>query len=206
MERNADGQTIPPLLALPDPDNIKASEVNGRPSGERGEGPLARQKCVKVTDILAACNDPVDWDALTKLATSRGGFLDDEVRQVACRLTNHVSLIPFSQLIGPCLLGYRMQSLAEPHHAHAWHDLPRHKDEDQVELDVNRSFIYYPKSTPVVPCRGKSPTNAGQMSLKTNLIAESTISPQSLPRCSGRTRIYAISRAFTISCRSSCSC
>ena len=47
-----------------------------------------------------------------------------------------------------------MRSLAEAHHAHAWHDLPRHKDEDQVELDVNRSFIYYPKSTPRVPRRG----------------------------------------------------
>lgn len=27
-----------------------------------------------------------------------------------------------------------------------WHALPRHKDEDQVRLDVDRSFIYYPKS------------------------------------------------------------
>ncbi|CAO1600285.1 GTPase-activating protein gyp8 [Xanthoria calcicola] len=27
-----------------------------------------------------------------------------------------------------------------------WHALPRHKDEDQVRLDVDRSFIYYPKN------------------------------------------------------------
>ena len=25
-----------------------------------------------------------------------------------------------------------------------WKDLPRHRDEDQVQLDVNRSFVYYP--------------------------------------------------------------
>lgn len=24
------------------------------------------------------------------------------------------------------------------------HRLPRHRDEDQVQLDVNRSFVYYP--------------------------------------------------------------
>ena len=95
MERNADGQIVPSLLALPDSDNNEATEVNGRPYGEPGAMPLARPECVKVNDILAACNDPVDWDALTKLATSKGGFLDDEVRQVACRLTNHVSLITF---------------------------------------------------------------------------------------------------------------
>ena len=27
-----------------------------------------------------------------------------------------------------------------------WRELPRHRDEDQVKLDVNRSFIYYPDS------------------------------------------------------------
>lgn len=27
-----------------------------------------------------------------------------------------------------------------------WQCLPRHRDEDQVQLDVNRSFIYYPSS------------------------------------------------------------
>lgn len=25
-------------------------------------------------------------------------------------------------------------------------ELPRHAEEDQVELDVNRSFVYYPKN------------------------------------------------------------
>lgn len=25
-----------------------------------------------------------------------------------------------------------------------WKELPQHRDEDQVQLDVNRSFVYYP--------------------------------------------------------------
>ena len=29
-----------------------------------------------------------------------------------------------------------------------WQSLPRHRDEDQVQLDVDRSFIYYPDSKP----------------------------------------------------------
>ena len=93
MEHNADGQTVPLILALPDPCNDEAVGVKGRPYDEWGGKPLTQSECVKVNDILAACDDPVDWDTLTKLATSSGGFLDDEVRQVACRSTNHVSLI-----------------------------------------------------------------------------------------------------------------
>lgn len=32
----------------------------------------------------------------------------------------------------------------EKDHIQSWEDLPKHHDEDQVQLDVNRSFIYYP--------------------------------------------------------------
>ena len=46
---------------------------------------------------------------------------------------------------GPILLG----SSATPGTAmRDWNQLPKHKDEDQVRVDVNRSFIYYPNSTP----------------------------------------------------------
>ena len=93
MEHNPDGPTVPMIHALPDPCNDKATGAKGRPYDGWGGKPLTQPERVKVNDILAACNDPVDWDTLTKLATSGGGFLDDEVRQVACRLTNHLSLI-----------------------------------------------------------------------------------------------------------------
>lgn len=29
-------------------------------------------------------------------------------------------------------------------HGSSWRDLPPHRDEEQVQLDVNRSFVYYP--------------------------------------------------------------
>lgn len=46
--------------------------------------------------------------------------------------------------IGPILLGYDApKSAISPQ---PWRELPRHRDEDQVKLDVNRSFIYYPNS------------------------------------------------------------
>lgn len=32
-----------------------------------------------------------------------------------------------------------------------WEQLARHKDEDQVQLDVNRSFIYYPQGASQLP-------------------------------------------------------
>ena len=52
--------------------------------------------------------------------------------------------------LGPILLGYNKDSSDESHSSTSWKALPRHKDEDQVELDVNRSFIYYPKGRPSV--------------------------------------------------------
>ncbi len=47
---------------------------------------------------------------------------------------------------GPLLLGYRSKESEPTGSARSWKGLPNHKDEDQVELDVNRSFIYYPLS------------------------------------------------------------
>ena len=47
---------------------------------------------VKVEDILAACQNPADFDKLTTLATTKGGFVDDEVRRVACMLSNDLPL------------------------------------------------------------------------------------------------------------------
>lgn len=47
---------------------------------------------------------------------------------------------------GPLLLGFDGRTIYSANDVQDWRDLPRHKDEDQVKLDVNRSFIYYPKS------------------------------------------------------------
>ncbi|PPJ55650.1 hypothetical protein CBER1_09543 [Cercospora berteroae] len=77
----------------------------------------------KVTRILAACREH-DLDALSELASSPGGFIEDEVRRTAW----------------PVLLGSHDDTNSTPD----WHDLPRHREEGQVQLDVDRSFIYYP--------------------------------------------------------------
>ncbi|KAI4117475.1 MAG: hypothetical protein LQ345_002289 [Seirophora villosa] len=89
--------------------------------------PAAR---AKVDRICKACQDGPDIEALLQLAISEHGLVYDEARRKAW----------------PILLGYRLTGESPLGYNADWHDLPRHKDEDQVRLDVDRSFIYYPKS------------------------------------------------------------
>ncbi|UNI22064.1 GTPase-activating protein gyp8 [Purpureocillium takamizusanense] len=83
----------------------------------------------KGSDILDACKWR-DVPRLRALAESEGGFLNDGFRRAAW----------------PILLGLPPLEAAatSPGDVGDWQDLPRHRDEDQVELDVNRSFVYYP--------------------------------------------------------------
>ncbi|SCO12234.1 related to GTPase-activating protein gyp10 [Fusarium fujikuroi] len=89
----------------------------------------------KAADIIKAC-EWRDIGRLRSLAEAHGGFLSDALRRQAW----------------PILLGLDAPSdekddpdLALPQEeSNAWKQLPRHRDEDQVQLDVNRSFIYYP--------------------------------------------------------------
>ncbi|KAI0597450.1 rab-GTPase-TBC domain-containing protein [Biscogniauxia sp. FL1348] len=48
--------------------------------------------------------------------------------------------------VGPVLLGFEVDKLGDPveEGSDSWRELPRHRDEDQVKLDVDRSFVYYP--------------------------------------------------------------
>ena len=55
---------------------------------EREGKPMTPAEQIKVKDILAASQNPADLDKLTTLATTKGGFVDDEVRRVACTLSN----------------------------------------------------------------------------------------------------------------------
>lgn len=80
----------------------------------------------KRIEIKEAC-DAADLIQLVRLANTTNGLVDDSSRRRAW----------------PILLGYgdsgRVSSDPE------WKDLPKHRDEDQVGLDVNRAFGYYPK-------------------------------------------------------------
>ena len=102
----------------------------------------------KAAAILQACRIH-DLEALISLATSESGLVEDEVRQTACTCCREACRCEktlTSIQSGPLLLGYSYEKLGQPAVNEDWRRLPRHKDEDQVALDVDRSFIYYPKS------------------------------------------------------------
>ncbi|KAK8207150.1 TBC domain-containing protein [Phyllosticta capitalensis] len=80
----------------------------------------------KVALILRACRD-ADLDQVRAFATEQGGLLHDDVRREAW----------------PLLLGSSSSSTIDDDAAD-WTALPPHRDEQQVKLDVNRSFVYYP--------------------------------------------------------------
>ncbi|KAL9104002.1 MAG: hypothetical protein Q9163_001022 [Psora crenata] len=83
----------------------------------------------KVLKILDVSHDGQEMDELIAMSTSKGGLVDDEVRI----------------RVWPILLGCHAKLRGDLTDRSRWRQLPRHKDEDQVELDVNRSFVYYPK-------------------------------------------------------------
>ncbi|KAK5116565.1 hypothetical protein LTR85_009190 [Meristemomyces frigidus] len=87
--------------------------------------PLSPVENDKVQRILRACRDR-DLDQLRELVISEGGLIEDEVRRTAW----------------PILLGCDQNQHAD---TIDWRSLPEHGDEHQVELDVNRSFVYYPE-------------------------------------------------------------
>lgn len=74
--------------------------------------------------ILTACEGK-DLDTLEDLATSNHGLVSDDLRRIAW----------------PLLLG----CAGDPPAKTPWEDLPAHREEGQVGLDVNRAFVYYPR-------------------------------------------------------------
>ncbi|KAI5303640.1 hypothetical protein KEM56_007341 [Ascosphaera pollenicola] len=86
-------------------------------------GPETIEKRLKIVNACEAC----DKELLSSLATSKGGLVDDDLRKIAW----------------PILLGY--DGCEKEAHASDWRDYASHRDEHQVDLDVNRSFVYYPK-------------------------------------------------------------
>ncbi|PSR83694.1 rab-GTPase-TBC domain-domain-containing protein [Coniella lustricola] len=104
-------------------------KVDGHPADE--------EVLLKKKAIRDACRRR-DIQELESLAQSPAGFVTDELRQEAW----------------PVLLGLpiRRQSEAgeKAHEAYldtedvSWKRLPPHKDEGQVQLDVDRAFVYYP--------------------------------------------------------------
>ncbi|KAI5290120.1 hypothetical protein KEM54_002396, partial [Ascosphaera aggregata] len=91
----------------------------------------------KRLNIVTAC-EKYDVEELIALATSKGGLLDDGLRKVAW----------------PILIGSDGTEGDEAS-ASSEKDYSPHKDEQQIELDVNRSFVYYPKGWPQYQLRNR---------------------------------------------------
>lgn len=87
---------------------------------------LPQQLESKAANILDACKWK-DTQRLRDLAVSEAGLLSDEIRRQAWPLLLGANNIENNGGI-----------------EESWRSLPRHADEDQVQLDVNRAFIYYP--------------------------------------------------------------
>ncbi|SPO05812.1 related to GTPase-activating protein gyp10 [Cephalotrichum gorgonifer] len=120
-------------------DDVAHSAQSSRHSSSPEKG-LHQSTCdfwdsEKEPAIKDACAQ-FDVPSLKALAQSEGGFLTDDLRRQAW----------------PILLGHTTRaddaSDSDPSHRSdletPWQELPRHGDEDQVQLDVNRAFIYYP--------------------------------------------------------------
>ncbi|RGP74962.1 GTPase-activating gyp10 [Fusarium sporotrichioides] len=89
----------------------------------------------KAPEIVEACKWK-DIGRLRSLAESHGGFLSDTLRRQAWPI-----------LLGLDAPSYDQEDLSSTQDASGdWKGLPRHRDEDQVQLDVNRSFVYYPNN------------------------------------------------------------
>lgn len=102
----------------------------------------------KVSKILMACDTGCPVDDLIAFCTSDGGLVEDKVRRQACmpRLDRIVTSFLTTDPLGPILLNCQPVTQRDEE-GRRWRSLPRHNDEDQVRLDVDRSFVYYPKGT-----------------------------------------------------------
>ncbi|RPA94453.1 hypothetical protein L873DRAFT_1701030 [Choiromyces venosus 120613-1] len=88
----------------------------------------------KVEAIKEACRAG-NRKAVVELATSKDGLISDEIRKEAWPFLLGYRTIPHEKSMSPTDIAEARPS---------WKTLPPHRDEDQVKLDVDRSFIYYP--------------------------------------------------------------
>ncbi|PFH62719.1 hypothetical protein XA68_12397 [Ophiocordyceps unilateralis] len=93
----------------------------------------------KTREILDACRWR-DVSALASLAESWRGLLDDELRRAAWPILLGLPSPGPEHGVG----GRSGPTPADEAPRYDWKTLPCHRDEHQVQLDVNRSFIYYP--------------------------------------------------------------
>lgn len=107
------------------------------PLNDNEERFLSHEDKAKAEAISEAC-ETRDINRLKELAVSKGGFLSDRLRRQAWPVL--LGLDPEND-DGGLDKGTSSPTVED---GGSWKELPRHGDEDQVQLDVNRAFIYYP--------------------------------------------------------------
>ena len=138
-----------------DPDGTLPKEngkVEGNISRTSSPSPEQKRRDAKATAILEACKWR-DIETLRTFATSEGGLVSDDVRRQACSCHPERSCeSTLTSIPGLLLLGcssHDSDIKPENDDSSSWTNLAKHRDEDQVQLDVDRSFIYYPSGTPL---------------------------------------------------------
>jgi hypothetical protein len=129
------------------PNVLKTLETQVPPLSAFRENPLSDDEELQVQKIINA-TEARDWHELGNLAASPGGFIDDEVRRIVCtckqmrRYLPPIAVLTRHEIIGPLVLG--VEPSPNISGIEDWRQLAKHREEGQVELDVNRSFVYYP--------------------------------------------------------------
>ena len=124
-------------------------QLRNRTTSDTAEDAARNASRFKTAKVIRACDDGADRGELIALSTAALGLGSDEVRRRACRShdSKHKIFVSINVDVwseGPIILG--IPSIAErvDDDDDSWRALPPHRDEDQVRLDVHRSFIYYP--------------------------------------------------------------
>ena len=130
------------------PSTDEPTILNDYPSAQSLPDDLtARRDALGVEELILACKEAKDDTSLiVQLASTVGGLQNDQVRRIACKFRESEIFAIYRFLTyhaGPILLG---SSVTPGKAMRDWDQLPKHRDEEQVRLDVNRSFIYYPSS------------------------------------------------------------
>lgn len=128
----------PPVASSDDRPEDSACEAEAKTTSQ---DPTQLAHAAKARQIRDACVRS-DFAELEKLAVSDGGFLTDELRQLAWPV---LLGIPLSEDGGVNTREAEEKAgIAADEEADAWKSMPQHRDEEQVQLDVNRAFVHYP--------------------------------------------------------------
>lgn len=139
--------------------------------------------------LVATACDEGDVDALVELSASTHGLVSDKLRRTA-----------WPMLLGRTTVDADAYADTEKT---CWKNLPAHREEGQVALDVNRAFVYYPKcGESWVSSIHKTPTD-GLQPQKKSLIVEKASFPMSSSRCCASIQRCPTSKAITTSSKSS---